>query len=74
MPASTSTTRLITLNATADKTGKSRSAVYIEIDDEHSDFPKAVQVGKRKYFVEHEIDEWILSRPRVAAKSKTGGV
>ena len=43
------------------RTGLSRSTIYLFIDE--GTFPRPVQLGERSVgWLEHEIDEWILSR------------
>jgi prophage regulatory protein len=53
--------RLIRLKPTIDRTGRSRTRIYADI--EAGTFPRPVKIGGRCIaFVESEIDEWIAAR------------
>ena len=53
--------RLIRLPEVMNKTGLSRSSVYLKIGN--GDFPQSVSIGDRSVaWVESEVDDWITSK------------
>jgi len=54
--------RLLRLREVCDKTGLSRSSLYVAI--KRGEFPKSVSIGKRSVaWKSTDIDAWIESRP-----------
>lgn len=74
MNTSTQSNRCLSIKDTARKLDRSRNSVYAMLEDESLAFPRPLIIGRRRYFLESEIDSWLLGRPRVASKSKNGGV
>lgn len=55
--------RFIRLREVLHRTGLGRSTVYRWMDEGR--FPKSVHIGGRSVaWIEHEIDEWLISRSR----------
>lgn len=53
--------RFLKLQQVMDKTSLCRSSIYLLIKT--SDFPKNITVmGKRKAWLESEVDDWMISR------------
>lgn len=53
--------RLIRLPEVMNKTGLSRSSIYLKIGN--GDFPQRVSIGDRAIaWVESEVDDWIISK------------
>jgi len=54
--------RLLRLTEACDKTGLSRSSLYVAL--KRGEFPKPLKIGKRAVaWKSTDIDEWIESRP-----------
>jgi len=55
--------RLLRLRQVADKTGLDSTAIYRRM--QAGEFPRQVQIGPNTVaWLEHEIDDWIQTRPR----------
>lgn len=55
--------RVLRLKEVRHKTGLGRSTIYRWMDEGR--FPKPVRLGARSVaWIEHEIDEWLMSRSR----------
>jgi len=50
--------------------GLSRSTSYAMMADGSHDFPRALKMGRRTCFFQHEIDAWLSSRPRLHAATR----
>lgn len=70
MTITSSGTRCVSMKDAARKVGFSRSSLYATLADPDSDFPRPIEIGRRRYLIEAELDNWILSRPRVGSKLK----
>ncbi len=70
----TQSNRCLSVKDTADMISLSRSSLYAMLADQNGDFPRPLKLGRRTCFLEAEVESWILSRPRVVSKSKSGGV
>lgn len=57
-------TALLQMKALCTKLSMGRSTLYNLIKNSESNFPLAFAVmgGRSKYYIEHEIDEWIISQ------------
>lgn len=61
MQGSTFKTRLLRFNEVIERTGKSRSAIYVLVNK--GEFPIPVRLGTKSVaFVESEIEAWIEAR------------
>ena len=62
-------TRFLRLPEVQDRTGLSRSTIYVRLDQGR--FPRSVSLGSRAVgWIEAEVDEWI--RERIAASRCEG--
>ncbi len=52
---------ILRLKKVKDRTGLSRSTIYLRIQE--GTFPRPINLGARAVgWIEHEIDEWLISR------------
>ncbi len=59
--------RVLRLDEVVARVGLSKSTLWRYIDE--GDFPPPIKLGPRASgWIEHEIDEWIASRPRAVDK------
>ena len=59
--------RVLRLDEVVARVGLSKSTLWRYIDE--GDFPSPIKLGPRASgWIEHEIDEWIASRPRAVDK------
>jgi predicted DNA-binding transcriptional regulator AlpA len=54
--------RLLSYKELKTLKGISYSSTHIDRLEKKGDFPKRIKIGSRKYWYEHEIDEWIQSK------------
>ena len=45
--------------------GRSRSAIYLDIEEQR--LPKPIKLGGKLYWPETEVDEWLLKQREVSA-------
>ena len=62
-PSERDVRRVLRLKEVQHRTGLGRSTIYRWMDE--GKFPKPVRLGARSVaWIEHEIDEWLMSRVR----------
>jgi prophage regulatory protein len=56
--------RVLRLPEVIEKTGLSKSTIYLRLKDKKSTFPRPIHLGSSKTvgFIEEELDEWIQSQ------------
>lgn len=54
-------TRLLTVRQLLDRRGGSRSSLYVELQLD-PDIPKPIKLGRRTYFVEQEVEDWLRKK------------
>jgi predicted DNA-binding transcriptional regulator AlpA len=64
--------KCLSIQETLVKSGFCRTSLYLILADESMEFPRPLIIGRRRFFLENEIDDWIANRPRVASKTKKG--
>ncbi|WP_409025205.1 helix-turn-helix transcriptional regulator [Herbaspirillum sp. 1173] len=62
--------RCLSVTEVLEIVGLSRSTLYAMLADTSSDFPRALKIGRRTCFFQHELDAWLSSRPRLHAATR----
>ena len=70
-PKTNPPTRFLRLGEVLERTGLSRSTIYVRLDQGR--FPRPVSLGSRAVrWVEAEVDEWIAERIAESRVAETG--
>lgn len=59
----------MSIEATTTTLSLSRSALYELMKKKSENFPRPFKIGRRTYFSEREVAQWLADRPRVEANS-----
>lgn len=71
METQTPLSKNMSVATTADTLDMSTSAFYELLKKEYEGFPRPFKIGRRTYFSEREVAQWLADRPRIAAPANT---
>ncbi|MDO8887020.1 MAG: AlpA family phage regulatory protein [Hydrogenophaga sp.] len=61
----------LSIEATTTTLDLSRSALYELLKKKSENFPRPFKIGRRTYFSEREVAQWLADRPRIAAPASS---